>query len=172
MFYEWLKEEPSSPHRKRALNRILQENEVGHNQIITSTITHLEVLPDKLPLDKERFYFSNFDDEHIIEYNMDPNVVRLAREIRNFYYRPASPGQSFKMMDAGDAIHLATAVIAGVDEFHTRDDDSKGSKVPLVSLYQWSGESRLMGQYDLKIVCPEDDQTNLLDVADGQNGKR
>lgn len=169
MFYEWLKEEPSTPHRKRALNRILQENESGNNVIITSTITHIEVLPDKLPALKERAYFSNFDSEKIIEYNMDVNVVRLAREIRNFYYREKTDKQPFKMMDAGDSIHLATAIIAGVDEFHTRDNEDKGSKVPLLSLYAWSGVDHVMGRYPLAIVSPEDDQTNILDIADGSD---
>lgn len=135
MFYEWLKDEPSQPHRKRGLNRVLNECDKGEAAIVTSTITHLEVLPDKLPKDRERTYFSNFDDLRFIEQNMDVNVVRLARKIRNFYYQEKSESQPFKMMDTGDAIHLATAIITGASEFHTRDDSRKGSKVPLVSLY-------------------------------------
>lgn len=82
------------------------------------------------------------------------------REIRDSYYHPPDPqGVDFKMMDANDAIHSATASILGCSESHARDNDSKKSKVPLVSLYAWSGIPLLAGKYKLKIVSPENPQS-------------
>ena len=74
------------------------------------------------------------------------------------------------MMDTIDAIHLATAVIHKVDEFHTRDDESKGSKIPLVSLYTWSGNSKICGKYKLDIISPESLQGSL--DLNGGKGKK
>ena len=99
---------------------------------------------------------------HFYEYEFNGNTLMRAREIRDFYYRPAdAQGLDFKMMDANDAIHLATASILGCSETHTRDNDSKGAKVPLVSLYAWCGIPLLAGKYKLKIVSPENPQSTL-----------
>ena len=65
------------------------------------------------------------------------------------------------MMDLGDCLHLATATLNGVDEFHTRDKDKKGGKVPLLKLYEVSGTPKICGKYDLKIVSPEAEQGRL-----------
>lgn len=66
-------------------------------------------------------------------------------------------------MDLGDAIHLATASINSVTEFHTRDNDNRKGKVPLISLYEIYGETKLCGKYELKIVSPESDEPDMFD---------
>lgn len=65
------------------------------------------------------------------------------------------------MMDLGDCIHLATATINRVDEFHTRDSDRKGRKVPLLKLYEISNTPKVCGKYELKITSPEAEQGAL-----------
>jgi len=165
MFYEVMGDEPVSPQRKAAVQEILEKNEIGKNFIFTSVITHLEIVPSKLDGKKagaELKYMSAFDGSRLLDYEISANILRLAREIKNFYFRNADEhGKGGKMMDSADAIHLATAIVYSADEFHTRDNDHKGSKVPLVSLYAWSGISKVCGKYDLKIVCPESDQGAL-----------
>jgi predicted nucleic acid-binding protein len=163
MFYEVLGDEPVSPERKAAIQAILDKNKNGQNLIMTSVITHLEVLPKKLKdkdVDDEKQYLALFDGKRFIDVEVSRNILMRAREIRDFYYRPANAKLQTKSknMDAGDAVHLATASIYGAAEFHTRDDDSKGTKIPLVSLYKWSGVDKLCGKYPLAIVCPETDQ--------------
>ena len=165
IFYEWLGAEPVAQAKKDAIQEILEENKNKGNLIVTSIITHLEVLPRKLS-DKhftdDQKYLNLFDAVHFYEYEINRNILMRAREIRDFYYRPAdAQGSGFKMMDANDAIHLATASILGCSELHTRDDDSKKSKVPLVSLYTWSGIHLLAGKYKLKIISPENPQSTL-----------
>jgi hypothetical protein len=126
----------------------------------------------------EEKYLSLFDADKFCEIQISSNVILLAREIRDYYYRPFVPEKPSvkaepatkkkpavagvrevnpvpaKMMDLGDCIHLATAIIEDASEFHTRDDDSKGSKIPLLSLYSYSGHSKICGKYELEITEP------------------
>lgn len=163
IFYEWLGKESVSDAKRGGLDEILGDNEQQRNLIITSSITHLEVLPRKLGekgASDEQDYLSLFDSVHFHEIEVSGNILLRAREIRDYYYSPLASGV-FKMMDLGDCIHLATASIYGASEFHTRDRDSKGSKVPLLDLYALSGNPKLCGKYDLAIISPEAKQGNL-----------
>lgn len=167
IWYEHLNREMVSPLQRQGLREILADNVAQENLIVTSVITHLEVLPEKLTgtdAIKEKMYFDQFDGVHMRTEQVSDNVLRLAREIRSFYFRsPPQGGGYAKIMDLGDAIHLATAALLNVDEFHTRDDSDAKTKIPLVSLYKWSGVSTLCGRYPLKIVSPEAAQGSFLD---------
>jgi hypothetical protein len=139
------------------------------NIIITSVITHLEIIPKKLKdkgADDEKQYLSLFDGKRFIDVEIGRNILMRAREIRDYYYKPSNTAAKTqaKIMDAADAVHLATASIYGAKEFHTRDDDSKGMKIPWGSLYAWSGVDKLCGKYALSIVSPETDQ-KVLDLG-------
>jgi predicted nucleic acid-binding protein len=181
IFYEWLGKETVSREKSDGIKEVLDVNDEGKNTIITSVATHLEVLPKKLEAkdaEAEAKYLSLFDAEKFCEMQVSTNVILLAREIRDYYHRPFVPGKPgvkaipatkdtpavpgvkevkaipAKMMDLGDCIHLATAIIEGASEFHTRDNDSKGSKIPLLSLYSFSGQSKVCGKYELEIKEP------------------
>lgn len=65
------------------------------------------------------------------------------------------------MMDVGDALHLATATVFSVPEFHTRDNKSKKGNVPLLTLYAMYGEDGVCNKYPLKILSPEAAQGQL-----------
>lgn len=164
IFYEWLGKEPVAAVKKDGIQEILTENEKKQNLIATSVISHLEVLPRKLgekDASDEEDYLALFDGVHFHEIELNANIILRAREIRDYYYSPLSADGTYKMMDLGDCLHLATATINGVDEFHTRDNDKKGGKVPLLKLYEISGSPKVCGKYDLKIVSPEADQSRL-----------
>lgn len=169
MFYEVLGDEPVSAQKRAGVQDVLTDNKADKNVIFTSIITHLEVLPRKLAMkdvDDDREYLALFDGSRFVEQEINRNVLLRAREIRDYYYRPAGPeGTGAKMMDAADAIHLATASVYQAAEFHTRDDDKKGVKVPLLSLYDWSGNDKLCGKYHLPIVSPETPQ-GILSLED------
>jgi predicted nucleic acid-binding protein len=161
LFYEVLGDEPVSAEKKAAIQEILEANKRGDNIIITSVVTHLEVIPSKLNAkmaDGERKYRAMFDGVHFIDYEINRNILMRAREIKDFYFRAGAPGQPNKVMDSADAVHLATATIYGVVEFHTRDDQDHGPKIPLVSLYKWSGIDKICGKYPLVIKSPEQAQ--------------
>jgi len=162
MFYEVLGNEDVAQSKRAAVEEILLENESGQNIIITSVITHIEVLPSKID-DKggqdERDYISLFDADRYLEVEITTNIVMRAREIRNHYYRPADAnGKGARMMDAGDALHLATATVLAIPDFHTRDNNKKKGNVPLLSLYTMYGENKICGKYPLNISSPEAEQ--------------
>jgi predicted nucleic acid-binding protein len=164
IFYEWLGEESVASAKKDAIDEMLAENDKEENLIVTSVITHLEVLPRKLAYkgaSDEADYLALFDAVHFHEIELNANIILRAREIRDYYYSPLSENGGYKMMDLGDCIHLATASINGVDEFHTRDADRKGAKVPLLKLYDVSEVPKLCGKYDLKILSPEAAQPRI-----------
>ncbi|WP_162130868.1 hypothetical protein, partial [Bradyrhizobium yuanmingense] len=135
MFYEVLGDEPVTPEKKAAIQEILGDNQAKKNLIVCSVLTHLEVIPSKIEAKKpgaETQYLGIFDGEHFVDIEISRNILMRAREIREYYYRPADPatGKPAKVMDAADAAHLATATIYNVDEFHTRDDDDRDSRFP------------------------------------------
>lgn len=168
MFYEVLNKEPVSATKRERVIEILTANKQKKNIVVASVVTDIEVLPNKLDIEdayKEESYFGLFDGEHMINIPIDSNVIRLAREIRNRYFRPVPEGGGYcKMMDLGDSIHLATAAIQNVDEFHTRDDDDRKTKIPLISFYEWASETAICGRYALPIISPESDQGSFLDA--------
>lgn len=157
IFYEWIGNEIVSREKSEGIREILKANENDDNIIVTSVITHLEVLPRKLA-DKgssdEQDYLSLFDADHFHEIELNANIILRAREIRDYYYSPLAEDSKYKIMDLGDCIHLATASVNNITEFHTRDGNRKGSKVPLLDLYKVSGNPKLCGKYDLSIISP------------------
>ena len=164
LFYEVVGNESPPAAQKTAVDEILAANEKKENIIVTSVISHLEVLPNKLTAKgvDEQDYLALFDAEHFVEVQIDTNILLRAREIRNFYSTPPdATGQNSKWMDLGDAIHLATASILGVAAFHTRDKSKKGNKVPLIGLYALAGHDKLCGKFDLTILSPESEQSAL-----------
>lgn len=162
MFYEVLSDKNVKSEHRAAVDEILGRNRKRENIIVTSIVTHVEVLPRKISASSpeiEQKYLSMFDGNRIIDIEMNRNVAVLAREIRDFYYKSADDNNGqYKMMDANDAVHLATAYIYKASEFHTRDNDSKKAKIPLVSLYDYSGYPKICNKYALEIVCPETEQ--------------
>ena len=165
MFYEVLGNEPVSPALRAGAQRVLDENEKNQNLIVTSVITHLEVLPQKLEnklFGAEQQYLSLFDAKHFVEIEISTNIILRAREIRDFYYVPPDEkGRGSKMMDSGDAIHLATATIHQVRTFHTRDNCRKRGNLPLLDLYKATATTKICGRYELEISSPEKDQGGL-----------
>jgi hypothetical protein len=172
LFYEHLKGEQTTAARRRGLSDILVANKAKQNFIISSVLTPIEVFPEKLvdPV-REAEFQSLFDGVHMQLVDLSENTLRLAREVKSYYYRsPDENGIGGKVIDTGDAIHLATAIVYGVNAFHTRDNQQKGSKVPLLDLYKWSGHAQLCGRFDLSIVSPESDEPEFFDATDSQPG--
>lgn len=163
IFYEWLKDEPVARLKKQKIQEILRENTEKRNRICTSVITHLEVLPQKLGRDEEVMYMSKFSSLYFFDIEVDRNVITLSREIKDYYYFEKTDDVPGRMMSTGDSVQLATAIIHGVTEFHTRDNKKKGGNVPLLTLCQNSPNGKICGKYSLNIISPIADQGDLLD---------
>jgi predicted nucleic acid-binding protein len=154
LFYEYVKDEPAEPLQKQAVRELLSNNKQKRNRICTSAITHIEVLPKKLPADKESEYWSMFNSMHFFDIEVGRNILILAREIKNFYYVDKDDKGQYRLMSTGDAVQLATAIIHNATEFHTRDKNSKGGNVKLLGLPESSPGGKICGVYDLKVVNP------------------
>jgi len=167
IFLEHLREEPVSPQKAEAIRTILQDNKDHKNRIITSAITHVEVLPKKLTArdaQRENEYWDYYDGRWFVDIEVTRPIINLARDIKDYYFVEGDPmnGVAHKMLSTGDAIHLATAIVASVEEFHTRDKRRSGGNVPLLSLPECSANGKIAGQWSLKIISPEDDQASLF----------
>lgn len=154
IFYEHLKQEQQDQWKRQAVDECLLANKQRLNRLCTSTITHIEVMPSKLPLGMENEYWNMFGSMYFYDIAIDRSVILLAREIRNFYYLPTTDNAKAKIMSLGDSIHLATAIIEEADLFYTRDANKKGGNIPLIGLPERSPGGKLCGQYDLRILSP------------------
>lgn len=173
IYLEHLRGEPAPAEQRQAIVRLLSENKDKQNRIFTSAVTHIEVLPKKLTKDdvaKEAEYMNMFGSMYFFDIAIDGQVIQLAREIKDFYFEEGDPklAKFYRMMSTGDAIHLATAIINGATEFHTRDKNSRGGNVKLIGLPAMSPNGKIAGRYDLVIVSPEEKQGNL-DVTEESN---
>jgi predicted nucleic acid-binding protein len=167
IFYEHFRTlEEVEETKRQAIRKILVENERRENTIFTSAITHLEVVPKKLTRDDEsaeKKYWALFGSKYFYEVPVDANVIKLARAIKDYYFKEGDgkTGSYERVMDTGDAIHLATAILNEANEFHTRDNSKKKRKVPLLDLKLYSPNGLIIGKYELNIVSPRIDQMDI-----------
>lgn len=108
------------PHHRTAIQELATQWNQGQITLVTSTLTVAEVLMAKcgppgtpatrLRPDLEVSLDSLFNNTNMRLINVDPI---LAREARNFVWQ-------FSIRPK-DAIHVASALVAGVDEMHTTD---------------------------------------------------
>jgi len=87
--------------------------------------------------------------------DLEPPIIKLAREIREHYQREKQAGRQKGVVAAADALHLATAINRAVDAFYTFDKGTK-DKVSLLSL---SGN---VAGHALKICKPPVSQLSLF----------
>ena len=115
MFLAWLKDEQRRSGEMDGVREIVERSKRRDCRIMTSVITTVEVLQAKIPAGVDTFF--NGLMRRVSRVGVDTKVALMAHEIRNHY---ALAGKNMK---TPDALHLATAVLHKVDEFHTFDDD-------------------------------------------------
>jgi hypothetical protein len=167
---ERVKGEVIPPRQQRAIQQILDDNKGKKNRIVTSVLTHAEAIPRKITvndIEAESEYWNYFDGIYFIDQEISRPIITLARNLRDFYYKDADPKTNtlYRMLGLGDSIHLASAIVAEVDEFHTRDKRPSGGNLGLLTLCDLHPNGLIGGRWKLKIVSPEDDQANLLDAT-------
>jgi hypothetical protein len=94
---------------------------------------------------------------------MGPRIINKGSELRDYYQRRRTivggPGLS-----TPDSVHLATAILYRVDEFHTFDERDKPGSLGLIPL---SGDA---AGHSLVICKPRVEQFVLGLKVDGANG--
>lgn len=170
IFLERLRGEDIPPPQRRAIQQLLDDNKSEKNRITTSVLTHAEAIPRKLTINDaaaEAEYWSYFNGIYFIDQEVTRPVIELARYLRDFYYQEADPKRDipYRMLGLGDSIHLASAIISEADEFHTRDKRPSGGNLGILRLPSLHPKGLIGGTWKLKVVSPEDAQTNLLDAT-------
>lgn len=130
---------------------MLEENSKNQNTIATSSLIHAELLKGRIPEEALQSLQSCFQRKNFIEIDTDKRIYALSGEIRNYY--EVSGEFKGKTISTPDAIHLATAIINEVSEFHTFDKSSKHGSIGLLQL-----DGNVAG-YNLKIRAPRAEQT-------------
>jgi len=92
----------------------------GDLKIWTSSLTLAEVYkfkcdgPKALVADQDRLFEQYIESDFVVEVQVDHAIATLARRLCRRHPPLKKPN---------DGIHLASAVLSNVDEFHTFDDD-------------------------------------------------
>ncbi len=148
------------------IKRLLEANAAWENSILGSQIVKTEVLNFELNEEAISSFNAFYSQGQNNIADVDGRVAALAGEIRHYYrVHPIIKGNSRRGVQTPDAIHLATAIVYKVDEFHTLD-------IGILDL-----GDRVADKYDLNICKPnfpitpreskvDDGQRELFDEDD------
>jgi predicted nucleic acid-binding protein len=92
-------------------------------RIIVSDYLTAEMISGKWSKEAAQKFDDLFKRKNVKKVPISPNVTVLTQELRNHYEQLGG-----KNLSAGDAIHLATAILYRVDQFHTFDDGQRDRK--------------------------------------------
>jgi predicted nucleic acid-binding protein len=103
---------------------ILERAKHGEVAIWTSSLTLAEVFkfkcdgPKSLPQEQDELFEKYIDSEFVVEVQVDHAVATVSRRLCRKFGPPIGP-----LKKPNDGVHLASAVINNLDEFHTFDAD-------------------------------------------------
>lgn len=94
-------------------------NEVENNEAIlfTSAIMRTEIYESRLSQEQKNKFAMLMRRSNVREINADPRITVRASQIREYHDNE----KENRKIKTPDAIHLATAIIYGADEFQTMD---------------------------------------------------
>jgi len=149
----YLKGENRPPGEMGGLYAIARAINSGNASLLVLTLVRVEVLDSTLrPGVGEKF--RNFlTRSNVQEQAVDHYIANLAHDIRNYYLMKNARGLT---VSTPDALHLATAIIYEVDEFHTFD----GRDAKHLGLLPLNGS---VAGHPLKITKPIELQTDMFD---------
>lgn len=156
VFLAWLKAEDD--RKPGEMDGAREQIELFHKRrisICTSTFTIVEITQAKLPAGAIELLDAVMRRTNFTRIAVDHRVAMLARELRNYYI--AKNGADGMRLSAADSVHLATAILSRVDEFHTFDElDKRGRKE--LGLIPLSGN---VAEHNLKICKPKASQMGI-----------
>lgn len=145
----WIKGEVRPDDVQARLQEVAQAVAEGRTRLITSVLTHVEILQSKLSAEARGKYEEAFQRRGVHALSVDIKIAALASKIRDYY-------NDKKKLKTPDAIHVATAILYGADELQTFDHSD------LLRL-----DGNVAGEYPLKIVVPRREVGPLFPKSDG-----
>jgi predicted nucleic acid-binding protein len=143
------------------VREIIERSKRREVKVVTSVLTSVEVLDSRLPVGLKTLFYGLL--KRITRLGMDTKVAAMAHDIRDHYMvRSAEFGG--KTLSTPDAIHLATAILYRVTEFHTFDNDGSAKSLGLIPLSGNVGGNRLT-------ICKPQARRPQLDLRKPTPGK-
>jgi predicted nucleic acid-binding protein len=140
LFLAWLKDEQRPNGEMDGVREVIERAQRKEVKIVTSVLTKVEVLSGKIPVGMDTLFSGLMKRIHPL--SMDLKVAQVAHDLRNHYVvNRAQYGG--KILSTPDAIHLATAILYRVSEFHTFDNDGDAKHLGLLPLSGDVGGNRL-----------------------------
>ena len=152
----WLSAERAYAEYLSNMEEYAAQADAGKIILVTSSLTRGEILETRIG-DEAAINFRDFlKRPNVVEASADPRVTSLAGELRDYYLGQMRAGASEKTLAVPDAVHLATAILYGVDQFHTFDDGKKGKHLGLLGL-----SGTVAAKHSLVICKPQPTQGRL-----------
>jgi predicted nucleic acid-binding protein len=121
----WITNEIRPPGEMEGVHEYVSRIDAGRAALIASVIVLTEMLDANIGAPAAEKLRSIADRSNVQLVDVTPPIAQLASEVRN-YYQLLHERDSGGRLTTPDAIHLATALTYGVDEFNTFDDGQKG----------------------------------------------
>ncbi|MDO9096914.1 MAG: PIN domain-containing protein [Candidatus Methanoperedens sp.] len=148
VFIAWLSNEVRTPAEMSGMEEVARLFDGNKIVLVTSVLSRVETLYGLMTKEAENKYIEVLSRPNLDEIEVHRDIAQLAHEIRSHY---KSKGK--KTPTTVDAIHIATAIWAKVDELHTFD--GCGKQPGMITL---NGDEILNG---LKIMAPNAKQPTL-----------
>jgi predicted nucleic acid-binding protein len=130
LFLAWIKDEQRQAGEMDGVREIIERSKRREVKIVTSVLTSVEVLQSRLPAGVPNLFSGLM--KRLTRLGMDTKVASLAHDIRDYYAIRSAEGG--KTLSTPDAIHLATAILYRVTEFHTFDGEGNSKSLGLLPL--------------------------------------
>ncbi len=140
LFLAWIKDEDRKSGEMAGVREVIERFKRREVKIVTSVLTGVEVLQCKMPVGMDTLFAGMM--KRITKLGVDSKVASVAHDLRDYY---SSRPKEFdnKTLSTPDAIHLATAILYRVTEFHTFDNDGSGKSLGLIPLSGNVGGNKL-----------------------------
>jgi predicted nucleic acid-binding protein len=146
IFISYIAGEKRDPFEVAGIDDVVQDVDSNKVILVTSVVARVEVLRDLG--DKKDKFINVLQNPNIQEIDVNKVIAQMAGDIRHQFQQIG-----INRLMTPDAIHLATALWTGVDEFHTFDGSGKPP-----GLLDINGHEILKG---LRIVKPHSKQPYL-----------
>lgn len=116
----WLKDENRPNGEMNGVTDVATKIHSGDYILIASTILKTEILDSSLTSEQAEKLVNFLKRDNVALLNVDDRIATLASDLRD-YYKKQKDIDHKPMLATPDALHLATAIHYGVNEFHTFD---------------------------------------------------
>ncbi|HWL06340.1 MAG TPA: PIN domain-containing protein [Xanthobacteraceae bacterium] len=140
LFLAWIKDEERPSGEMDGAREVIDRLKRREVKMVTSVLTSVEALQSKLPVGMDTLFTGLM--KRVTRIGIDSKIATLAHDIRDHYMKRADEFDG-KTLSTPDAIHLATAILYRVSEFHTFDEKGSRKSLGLIPLSGNVGGNKL-----------------------------